>query len=212
MMTNLHTNIFSNTTFELLKSIQVNQSFTDFYLAGGTALALYLGHRKSYDLDFFTDQEFNANLINKFTINYQVINLHNNSIEISAMDTKIMFWYFAFPLYKKFKEIQGLRLADPIDIGLMKLLALQGRTTKKDIVDLYFIDQEVIKLEKLLKIFEEFYPKSSFNSYSSLKQLLNIDEIEASPDPIMFKGFKWEPAWKLVSTKIKRHITSMLNL
>lgn len=209
-MNKLHTNIFSPQTFDLLKSIQSNRFFNNFYLVGGTALSLYLGHRRSYDLDFFSQTEFPANLTSHLKFDYQVFAQQKNSIELNAKATKLMFFYFAFPLYKKIVNIQGIRMADPVDIGLMKLLALQGRSTKKDIVDLYFIDRQIIKLEELLNIFEDFYPKASFNSYSSLKQILNISEIELSPIPIMLENFSFEQAWECVSSKVSWHIKQLL--
>ncbi len=76
------------------------------------------------------------------------------------------------------KKKNEFRLADPIDIGLMKLLALEGRTTRKDVIDLYFIHQKIIKLPRLLEIFDSFYPKEKCNTCKSISKLLNIDELE----------------------------------
>lgn len=198
-------------SFELLRSIQTNNSFKQFYLAGGTALSLQVGHRESIDLDFFTDQDFSTSLLTKFPKDYEVIRLHDNSIEVFSEKTKVMFFRFAFPLFNDLKNFGNITMAHPIDIGLMKLLALQGRTTRKDIIDLYFIDQEVIKLEELLDLFEKKYPQESFNSYDSLRQLFNIEQLEAQPMPKMFREVEWEECQKVVSEKVVRHIKMLLN-
>lgn len=205
----LYTNTFPH--FPLLKKLQAVPSLSEFYLVGGTALSLYLGHRMSYDLDFFSNEEFKTTIIKSINSGYNVITLHDNSIELTIDETKVMFMYFGFPSYKSKIVIDGIKIADPIDIGLMKLLALQGRTTKKDIVDLYFIDKEIIKLKELLSIFEHHYPKDSFNSYQSLKQILHIDDLENQPDPMMLKPCLFEEALTLVQTEVSKHIHKIIN-
>ncbi|BCX13574.1 MAG: hypothetical protein KatS3mg085_106 [Candidatus Dojkabacteria bacterium] len=198
-------------SFDLFQKISTNSSFNNFYLAGGTSLALQLGHRESIDLDFFTNEPFTTSIMNSFPAKYEVIRLFDNSIEIFAQDTKIMFFYFAFPLYKPLMKHKGMKLAHPIDIGLMKLLALQGRTTKKDIIDLYFIDQKIIALEKLLEIFEKIYPKEGFNSYSSIKLLFDENLLKSEPLPKMFHEINWEECFELVTSKVLQHINKLLN-
>ncbi len=181
----LYKEVLPKRSYDLLEEIMLNQDFDDFYLAGGTALALQLGHRISIDLDFFTQSQFPISLLNAFPDNYTTNYARRNSIQVISRETKVEFIYWAFPITKEKKVVQGLRLLDPIDIGLMKLLAIQGRTTKKDIVDLYIIDKEVIKLEELIKLFQEHYPKESFNLYQSFKDIFNTKKIHSDPMPNM---------------------------
>jgi hypothetical protein len=208
----LQKQVLPDYSFELFEYIKNQSDFETFYLAGGTALSLILGHRISVDLDFFTDQEFLTNIITNLSKNKQceVLSLHNNSIELIIDKTKVFFFYFGFSLKYPLIKFNKLELANPIDVGLMKLLALQGRTTRKDIVDLYFIDKKVIKLEKLLEIFENHYPKESFNSYNSLKVLLNIDELQFDPMPIMLIKSNWDKMLNLVTAKIATHVKNLL--
>ena len=56
----LHTEVVSGKTLELLKKLEAENAMTRFNLAGGTSLALYLGHRRSVDLDLFTPKPFDA--------------------------------------------------------------------------------------------------------------------------------------------------------
>lgn len=211
-MITLHKKIIPPFSFDLLQDIQGDDNFERFYLAGGTALALQLGHRISIDLDFFTAKEFKSNQVNFLDKPYEIISCFDNSIELIKDDTKVFFFYFGFPLKYDLVEVEGLYLANNIDIGLMKLLALQGRTTKKDIIDLFFIDQEVIPLEELLVLFETHYPKDSFNSYQSLKKLINTSDLEGQPLPRMFKEFDWEIALSLVQSKVAAHIRQLLSI
>jgi len=165
-----------------LRKIQTLPEFGSFYLAGGTALALQLGHRISKDLDLFSSEKFKTNTIKRLKFKYRVISLHNNSIEL---------------------------IADPVDIGLMKLLALQGRTSKKDIFDLYFIHQKVMPLEKILNLFERKYPKESFSSYDSFKSIFNIDKKE--PLPKLLIKVDWDECLQLVKNKITEHLKKLLS-
>ena len=56
----LYTQTVAPRTLELLKKLEAENAMTRFNLAGGTSLALYLGHRRSVDLDFFTPKPFDA--------------------------------------------------------------------------------------------------------------------------------------------------------
>lgn len=206
----LYESVLSAHAFSTLQKIMTNKLFKNFYLAGGTALALQLGHRKSEDLDLFSAKEFKSNIVVKLK-DYKVISLGDNSIEIAIGKTKLFFFYFAFPLFKDIIHVEKLRMADPVDIGLMKLLALQGRTCKKDIMDLFFIDKNVIPLQELLEIFEQHFPKESFNSYSSIKTLLDPNQLSKTPTPKMIEAVSWQDAYNLVQAKVMKHIRELIS-
>lgn len=210
MKNNLHEEVLSSQAYDLLKSICSNASYKSFYLAGGTALALQLGHRKSIDLDLFSPKEFKSTIIKKLNVKYDVISLHDNSIELIVNDTKLFFFFFAFPLTRKLIVKNNTRLAHPLDIGLMKLLSLQGRSARKDIIDLFFIDKRVMKLEKLLDTFEKHYPRESFNSYDSLKSLIDIETLDAQPMPKMLKKCSWDECFAIVKQKVSSHIRRLV--
>lgn len=208
----LHKKVLANDTFNLLIRLNKTNALKSFYLVGGTALALLLNHRESIDLDFFSQEEFDSNLLQNINEDFEVLSLHKNSIEAIVNDTKVMFFYFAFPRFKDLINVKGIRMADPVDIGLMKLLALQGRATKKDIIDLYFIDKEVIKLNELLDIFQSYYPKEKFNSYDSLKTLLDKDTLLQQPMPRMIEKIEWEECYNEVSKKIIEYFSEVIKV
>ncbi len=201
---------FSKEGFTLLRDINAHPDFRSFYLAGGTSLSLQIGHRESIDLDFFSQEEFPANLIDRLGKSYKALSIHNNSIEVIIDGVKVFFFYFAFPRRNELKIIDEVRFADPIDIGLMKLLALQGRTTRKDIIDLYFIDKEIIPLDELLMIFQSFYPKEKFNSVDSLKLLLDNEALDSQPMPKMIKKFDWNESKNYVVEKLIKYLSKSL--
>lgn len=140
-------------------------SFVDrFYLAGGTALALQLGHRVSVDLDFFSEsdeleqesrQEIIAALQQKFPMKVDEGGL--SSLLINIQDSYVGFFGYSYPLLVPTITLEGIRLAGLLDIGLMKMDAVAGRGSRKDFYDLYFIARQ-IPLEEMLARGQDKYP------------------------------------------------------
>lgn len=191
-------------TKDLLLGLSSIREFDSFHLVGGTALALQIGHRKSEDLDFFTATDFKTSLLRNIHYPFKTITAADNLIELIVQgDIKLMFMYFGYPLSRRVIVLNKVRLADPVDIGLMKLLAISGRNAKKDIIDLYFIDKEIIVLEKLLEIFMKSYPTDSTNIYDSSMRLLDLEVLSGQPMPEMIRKVDWEEAYNKVKTKIE---------
>lgn len=142
-----------------------SQPFADrFYLAGGTALALQLGHRVSIDLDFFSEtdeleqvsrQEIITTLSRQFPLEVDEGGLA--SLLINVQGSYVGFFGYSYPLLATTHTLSGVRLANLLDIGLMKMDALAGRGSRKDFYDLYFIGQQ-IALEDLLARGQDKYP------------------------------------------------------
>lgn len=139
----------SNIHFEILSSEQVNilpdiQDISrDFLLVGGTAIALHLGHRKSIDFDFFSDQEFDMDslknkLRKKLTFDKILIDKANEFTFISK-GVKITYLYYPFPIRDNLTQANhNLQLPDLITLLAMKIYALSRRSKWKDYVDIYF--------------------------------------------------------------------------
>ena len=157
----------------------------DFYLAGGTALALYFGHRKSIDFDFFTPkvintaQLFEKNLELFGKDNVKKIQEEKNTLTIFVQeDIKISFFSYQYSLLEQLKEEKFLFLASVLDIAAMKLAAILSRSTQKDFVDLYFILQKY-SLEEILKHTEIKFKDT--NNILFLKALTFFDDVEEDP-------------------------------
>lgn len=155
-----------------------------FYLAGGTALALQIGHRKSIDFDFFTEKKFNETrlkleLLDIFK-NEKVVMIQEawQTIEIMVNGVKLSFFYLPYPLLEKTLNDKNLRLASIVDIGCMKLNTIISRSVNKDFVDLYYIFKQV-SLSQLLQKAKEKMPE--LNENLVLKSLVYFDELEIDP-------------------------------
>lgn len=166
-----------------------------FYLAGGTALSIHLGHRLSFDLDFFTEREFQSNRlvsnlkplgkvvvdqISEFTFNGQL-----NGVKIS-------FFRYPYPLLKPYETYHLIPLASVPDIACMKLDAIASRGTKRDFIDLYFICRTGRDLKNLLSDFDAKYAGVQYNRMHLLKSLVYFEDAKNDPMPKMMKPVKWE--------------------
>jgi hypothetical protein len=149
-----------DSVWKCLQGLNSIPSLLSAYLAGGTALALQIGHRKSNDLDFFVSDRFDINLFKKDAARVypdsQVINQtprHTEfliqSIKVDLLNEQIP---LKFPLQSIFGQNKGLKMAEPRDIGRMKLISIGSRGSKKDFVDLYCLTRKVVSLDHLLKM------------------------------------------------------------
>jgi predicted nucleotidyltransferase component of viral defense system len=175
----------------------------DFYLAGGTGLALQLGHRKSYDFDFFSEERFNENKLFKKIIS----NLGNHQVQKTLADKSALFvvfdgeinvnfLYYRYPLIKPAIKTKYLDLASLEDIACMKLLAISERIEFKDYVDIYYILKRV-SLKRLINFFEKKIKDVDINFI--LKTLVDFREVEIEPLEFM-------PSKKVNLERIKKFI------
>lgn len=156
----------------------------EFYLAGGTALALQAGHRRSEDFDFFTSDTFDLqalqektnSLLKDYPISVTQLEEDTYSIIIDE-EVKISFFKIEHEAILPFKESEWFRLCNKLEIGSMKIAALL-RAAFRDYVDLYFLLKE-FTLGEILSICEKKY--SGFEKSVYLKALLSYDDIELTP-------------------------------
>lgn len=166
-------------TLQLLEQIQQDEVFRDFFLMGGTALALHIGHRLSVDLDFFTLAPFDNAFLEAhlhqqygFSTDYAAA----NTLRGTALRVKVDFLTHAYPLVKPLCNEDGLRLASLEDIGAMKLNAIaHGGNRQKDFYDLYFL-LEYRSMRTLLDAYQSKYPNS--NPIIPLKGLTWFEDID----------------------------------
>lgn len=178
----------------------------NFYLAGGTGLALQFGHRISLDLDFFTPKEFKPELlvahlkkIGKFSLRAK----DWGTLHGVFNGTRITFLHYPYPLLFPPKRFLKIKLADYLDIACMKLDVVSTRGSKKDFIDLYFVCQE-IDLKKLLKLFSKKYKDIDFNLIHLFKSLCYFKDAEKGPTPKMLKKISWQRVKEFFIQQVKR--------
>jgi len=177
-----------------LEKIARSATAKDFYLAGGTALAIQLGHRESIDLDWFSRKNFsNDNLkvgLSKLG-QFELIGESEGTIHGILDGIRVSFFYYDYDQIFSFVSFEDINLADERDIAAMKLSAISSRGSKKDFIDLYFI-LEKYTLAELIEIFEKKYKNIKYNKLHILKSLAYFDDAEDEPMPKMLKLVNWE--------------------
>lgn len=166
---------------------------TGYYLAGGTALALQLGHRRSIDFDIFWDKEINSQQILKKIFE---LGVKKGEIEV-LIDTpdeytlfiknvKFTFLHYPFKI-SDHNVLEGVKMVSPLDIAAMKVYALGRRGKWKDYVDLFVIFQRSGYKEVVNRAREVF--GSLFSEKMFLQQLCYFEDLDRSEEVIwLYEG------------------------
>jgi predicted nucleotidyltransferase component of viral defense system len=176
-----------------------------FVLVGGTALALQLGHRISFDLDLFgypgsMDIPMISGLLNQYG-EVEQLNASKNIFSARVDDIKVDFVRYAYPLLLPFLEIEGIRMASLRDIAAMKLAAITGRGRKRDFTDLFFLLKK-FSLEEMLNFHQQKYPDG--NRFLVLKSLNYFTDAEEDEDLVLLQSADWPEVKKTIESAVNK--------
>lgn len=168
---------------ESLLTIQKAPLFDDFYLAGGTALSLQIGHRISEDIDLFTKSKMDKESILRFSKkyisdDYKIINNSETIFQLFSENKKLKLDFVQFPydLIDPLIKEEGIRMADKNDISAMKISAVGTRGNEaKDFVDIYYLLQ-FMTLDKMIENFKKKYQINDILHY--LRSLIFFNDIK----------------------------------
>jgi hypothetical protein len=172
----------------------------DFYLAGGAALALYLGHRPVADLDLMTATNRLAGPERRDLLGAllgidpqtQVETARDGYLFVRAGGgVPLRFFYYPYPLVAPGEEAGGLAVASAADLGLMKLGAIISRGSRRDFVDLYLLCRELPLAELLDRAGDKFGHVRDFR-LQALKGLADRSETAGEAMPRLAVPVAWE--------------------
>lgn len=176
-------------TLELIRTLQKDPELTGFHLAGGTALALYLGHRQSVDIDLFTTKEFDSLRLLEHLEKEYGFSMHlrdKNTLKgiVSGVMTDLL--THSYPTVKSIHIAGGISMYSMEDIAAMKVNAVSGDGTRiKDFIDIYFL-LDRFTLKEIISFYRQKY--GSRNELHALKSLGYFDDLPETPDwPVMLK-------------------------
>jgi len=181
-----------------------------FYLAGGTGLALQLGHRDSIDFDFFSPKPIDTVKlyveVKETFVGYKIkkIQEEKNTLTV-VLNQKIKISFFTYP-YKLISPVvvdEYLRLASVSDIAAMKFSTIISRATNKDYIDIYYILQNGYDLSQLLQFAEKKFKDLERNLI--LKSLVYF--VDVTKEPIRF--ITTPVAWQQVQTDLKKAVQQL---
>ena len=182
----MHTQIFNPNQVQLLPLVK--QFKKEFYLVGGTAIALHIGHRRSIDFDLFKFSPIKPGsilqTISGFEYPFTVTRRVTEQLNMSVNDVKLTFYQYPFKISAIEKLEDILRLPNLLDLAAMKAYALGRRSKWKDYVDLYFILKDHFTInqisERTIEIFGQLFSEKLFRA-----QLSYFDDIDYS-EPVEY--------------------------
>lgn len=187
-------------TLGLLKRLMEMKEVSPFYLVGGTALALQIGHRVSIDLDLFTPEDYDKDMLIQALdeeFEFSIVSEENRMLISYVNQIKVDFVKMSYPILFPPLLVEGVRMLDIKDIAPMKLKAITQRGSKKDFFDLYYL-LESMPLERILELFKKKFKQ--YEVFHVIKSLGYFEDAEQYADPVVFdKTVSWE--------KVKSRIT-----
>ncbi|MEP7166570.1 MAG: nucleotidyl transferase AbiEii/AbiGii toxin family protein [Candidatus Woesebacteria bacterium] len=166
------------------------------YLAGGTALTLHLNHRSSFDLDLYSPQEFNEQLIlqrfEKDIPDFKVISSEWQTVIGGTKNTEVSLFVYQYPLLEPTILFKSIQIASLADLACMKLEAIGSRGLKRDFFDLYTICQlKEWTLARVIALTKKKYNRDESNVPHLLKSLVYFDDAETKPERAKIVDETW---------------------
>jgi hypothetical protein len=191
----LHKETVEPSTLELLIQLQEKSYLDGFYLVGGTALALRMGHRKSADLDLFSNFDFDAgSLLENLTIEFgfKLFFSSSNTLKGRVGSVELDIIAHRYPLIRKQVITEKIAMLSIEDIAAMKLnaIAVSGQRSK-DFIDLYYLLEE-FSMKEIISFYMEKY--SQHNEVNILKSITWFEDVDLADWPVLLKApsIKWE--------------------
>jgi len=187
----MHRDCFPEKGWKVLQSLKSMLKRYHAVLAGGTALALHIGHRVSADLDFFTREKFRGESIiseiRKTRNPFRIISEGEGYLVAEVRDVKVSLFTYEYSFLEKPVMLEGIQVAGVLDIASMKMIAISQRGTRRDFIDLHFILQE-IPFHKVAEHMVRQFGKERINPVHIGKSLVYFSDAESDPEPLYGKG------------------------
>ena len=204
-----HQEILPSASHEVLRGLIRALPLSEFYLAGGTGLALLYGHRLSRDFDFFSTQLFDEDsFIQRMRglSDLTIVAKSEHTVHITLKDLKVSFLGYSYPLLYPMKQYQpeegiSIDVADERDIACMKISAISSRGTKRDFVDLYEVARKY-SLPELYGLFQKKFSLTPYNNVHILKSLTYFADAESEPMPDMLTSLSWDTVKQFFVSKV----------
>lgn len=201
----MHPEVLDSEMLALSKKLGFLGSFS-FYLAGGTGVALQLGHRKSFDFDFFTPVDFSPEelsiQIRKHHLALEGEMRRPGTLHGIIEKTKTSFMVYNTILCFPVLQFHDLHVADWRDIIVEKLRIVADRGQKKDFYDLYF-GLMLLGTDALIELSVMKFGKS-VNYFHLLKGMTYFDDAEKNPEPLLLdKSVTWSDVKQFFLAHIK---------
>lgn len=173
----------------------------EYYLVGGTAIALYLGHRRSIDFDLFKfsmiSAKKNIEKLSRSNVDFTITRNVTEQLNLIANNVKMTFFQYPFQIEAKNDFEKVIRIPDLLDLAAMKAYALGRRSKWKDYVDLYFLLKDKFTLQQIIDraimIFGDLFSDKLFRSqlsyFDDIDYTEEVDYLVNAPSDAEIKSF-----------------------
>ncbi|PLK42220.1 nucleotidyl transferase AbiEii/AbiGii toxin family protein [Emticicia sp. TH156] len=195
-------------TLGVLKQLMQDPLLKEFYLVGGTALALQIGHRISVDIDLFTNNPFDSIILSaelKEKYNFKENLNRGYFLQGEIKDIKVDILKYPYKPIKDLVELEEIRMVVLPDIATMKMAAITNRGRKRDFIDLYFL----LKLYSLKQIIEWYQQKYDAEIFMLLQSLVYFEDANYDIDLNMIVQTNWEEVKKVIKAEVQKYLSSM---
>jgi hypothetical protein len=210
-------NILDEPRQVLLKKLTADLPVADSYLAGGTALALMIGHRQSIDFDWFSPANFDPAALARRLGNIGDVRIaETSSGTFHGWVDGIQVTWLRYPnpvldSLVSIENLPGFKMASMLDIAVMKWAAISDRGSRKDFIDLFAICKKGISMENLVPLISQKYPNANINYYHMIKSLVYFDDAEKEGFPVMIKPINWSEVKQFFCKEHKKLLNDFLD-
>lgn len=205
MTMNIHNECLTEKGWKVLLSLK--GIIKKYYgtMAGGTALALQIGHRISDNLDFYTDTYFSVESlisdIRRTGRPFNVISEGDGYLFAEVDGIRFSLLEYDYPFINKAVSYEGVQVADVLDIVTMKIMAVSNNGTRSDFIDIYFVLQGIPFADVAEHMVKRF-GKERVNAIDIGQSLIDFSGADFNPEPVYVKGHK--VSWDEVKGYLKR--------
>ena len=203
----MHPKVLSTDGWAVVRRLSAAGLLQSWTLAGGTGLALQIGHRYSEDLDFFRHGSWNPDYLVGALVGVGKVVVQSRSadkLHVVVDGLRVSFLEAQAPLLCPGTSYRGLRVADTQDIAVMKVVAIGGRGSRKDFVDLYFYLRGAGGLDSVFALLRRRFTEVDYNEYHLLKSLVFFEDAETEPMPMLIRDVSWHTIKHAIVTEVKR--------
>ena len=203
----MHPKVLSAKAWTLVRKLVREEFAAGWVLAGGTGLSLQLGHLVSEDLDFFRAEPFASDALAVGLTRVGTLEVQDRSegtLHIALEGVRVSFLHVQAPLLFSGTAYRGLVVADPRDIAVMKVVAIGGRGSRKDFVDLFYYFRSGGSLEAVFEMIGKRFTRIDFNEYHLLRSLTFFEDAETEPMPRMLRRVTWSEVKDMLIAEVRR--------
>jgi hypothetical protein len=204
----IHREAVSASQLHVIRRLHPLLARRPFYLGGGTALAIQLGHRRSVDLDWFCEEPISDPLRLAAEVQESVPfaggRTESGTLHGAISGVRVSFIEYRYPLLRPLLLLGelGAQAASLEDLACMKLAAIAQRGAKKDFLDLYALGRQ-FSLQEMLALYAEKYRTRDWGHL--LFALAFFDDADHERTPRLLKS----PPWPEVKAAIRRWVGQM---